>query len=83
MVGSYDFGNGIVFDITRAGDGLHAQRKGSVVGPVLPIFAEAPLKFFWRVVNGVIEFTVDADGKVTGAEAAFDAQKFSGKRVES
>jgi hypothetical protein len=49
---------------------------------VLPIFAEAPLKFFWKAVNGQVEFTTDASGKVTGAEATFDGQKLTGRRIE-
>src|SRR5690606_16239811 len=56
VVGRYDFGTGIVFEVTRDGDGLKAQRQGSVTGPVLPIFPEAPLTFFWKAVDAQVRF---------------------------
>jgi serine-type D-Ala-D-Ala carboxypeptidase/endopeptidase len=82
VVGRYEFGPGVVFSVTREGNQLRAQREGAVTGPVLPIFPEAPLRFFWRAVNGVVQFTTDASGKVTGAEATFDAQTLTGKRLD-
>ena len=82
VVGRYEFAPGVVFSVTRNGTALQAQREGSAVGPVLPIFAEAPLRFFWRAVDGTIEFTTDAGGQVTGAEATFDGQKLTGKRLD-
>jgi CubicO group peptidase (beta-lactamase class C family) len=82
VVGRYEFAPGVIFNVTREGTVLQAQRQGSATGPVLPIFAEAPLRFFWRAVNGAIEFTTDADGRVTGAVATFDGQTLTGKRLE-
>lgn len=82
VVGRYEFAPGVVFEVTREGDRLRAHRRGSAVGPVLQIFPEAPLKFFWRAVDGQIEFTTDASGTVTGAEATFDGQKLTGRKLE-
>ena len=82
VVGRYDFGSGVVFEVTREGDGLRAQRQGAVTGPVLPIFAEAPLSFFWRAVDAQVRFTTDESGKVTGAVFTQAGQTLTGKRVE-
>src|SRR5690606_34316923 len=69
VIGRYEFAPGVVFSVTREGSQLLAQREGSAVGPILPIFAEAPLRFFWRAVDGEVVFIADAAGTVTGAEA--------------
>jgi D-alanyl-D-alanine-carboxypeptidase/D-alanyl-D-alanine-endopeptidase len=70
FVGRYDFGNGIVIAITRAGGPLLAQREGIAGASLLPIFPEAPLSFFWRALDAQIRFTTDASGVVTGAQLA-------------
>lgn len=49
--------------------------------PAFPIFPEAPLSFFWRVVDAQVRFTADAAGKVTGAILSQAGQQLSGKRV--
>lgn len=82
VTGSYDFGNGVVFEITREGDGLRAQRKGSAIGPVLPIFPEAPLRFFYKAIDAQFRFTADDSGKVTGAEFVQGALTLPGTRTE-
>lgn len=82
VLGRFEFLPGVVFNVTREGNQVRAQRQGSAVGPVLPIFAEAPLKFFWRAVNGTVEFTTDASGTVTGAVATFDGQKLTGRKLD-
>ena len=82
VIGRYDFGNGVIFEVTRAPDGLRAQRQGSVTGPSLPIFAEAPLKFFWRAVDAAVTFTADESGKVTGATFTQAGATLTGKRVD-
>jgi CubicO group peptidase (beta-lactamase class C family) len=82
VVGRYDFGMGIVFEVVRDGDGLKAQRQGSATGPALPIFPEAPLTFFWKAVDAQIRFIADETGKVTGAEFSENGQMLPGKRIE-
>jgi CubicO group peptidase (beta-lactamase class C family) len=82
FVGRYDFGNGVVFAATRDGDRLMAQRQGSVTGPALQIFPEAPLRFFWKAVDAEVTFTTDASGKVTGAVFTQAGQSLTGQRVE-
>jgi hypothetical protein len=82
VVGRYDFGMGIVFEVVRDGDGLKAQRQGSATGPALPIFPEAPLTFFWKAVDAQIRFIADETGKITGAEFSENGQMLPGKRIE-
>lgn len=82
VVGRYEFAPGVVFAVTREGTAMRAQRRGSATGPVLPIFAEAPLRFFYKAINGQIEFITDADGRVTSAEAMLDGQKLVGRKLE-
>ena len=82
VVGRYDFSAGVVFEVTREGDELRAQRQGTVTGPVLPIFAEAPLSFFWKAVDAQVRFITDESGKVTGATFTQSGQTLTGKRIE-
>ncbi len=82
VTGTYDFGNGVVFEITRAGDGLRAQRKGSATGPVLPIFPEAELAFFYKAIDAQFRLIADESGKVTDAEFVQGGITLTGKRVE-
>jgi CubicO group peptidase (beta-lactamase class C family) len=81
FVGRYEFGGGVVFVVTRDGDRLLAQRQGVVTGPVLQIFPEAPLAFFWKLVDAQIRFTTDAGGAVTGAEFKQGAYSATGSKT--
>jgi len=63
--------------VWREGDGLVAQLSGA---PKFPIFAEAPLSFFWKVVNADVRFTEES-GKVTGAVLTQDGQAYKGKKA--
>jgi hypothetical protein len=81
VAGRYDFGGGVQFAVTLEGDKLSAQRLGAITGPVLEIFAEAPLAFFWKAVDAQIRFTTDADGKVIGAEFTQDGATLTGRKL--
>ncbi|HEU4651788.1 MAG TPA: serine hydrolase, partial [Croceibacterium sp.] len=78
VVGRYDFGGGIVFDITLDGTQLRAQRAGTAA---LPIYPEAPLKFYWKAVDAQVVFTTDASGTVTGAQFTQGPVSLTGKRI--
>jgi len=78
VVGRYEFTPNFVLTIERDGAGLKAQLSGQ---PAFPIFAEAPLNFFWRVVDAQLRFAVDADGKVTSVVLSQNEQQLNGKRV--
>jgi D-alanyl-D-alanine-carboxypeptidase/D-alanyl-D-alanine-endopeptidase len=81
VVGSYDFGNGVVFRVWRDGAALKAQREGGVTGPEMQIFPEAPLSFFWRAVDAQIGFTTDDAGNVTGATFAQGGPTLTGRKI--
>ena len=81
VVGRYNFGAGVEFAIVRDGDTLKAQRLGIQGAPALPIYAEAPLSFFWKAVDAQLRFTTDAGGTVTGAEFAQGEIKLTGTRI--
>ena len=78
VVGRYEFPQGFALTIERDGAGLKAQLTGQ---PAFPIFAEAPLSFFWRVVDAHLRFAVDAEGKVTGVMLSQNGQQLNGKRA--
>ena len=78
VVGRYEFTPGFALTIERDGAGLKAQLTGQ---PAFPIFAEAPLNFFWRVVDAQLRFTVGPDGAVTGAVLSQNGQQMNAKRV--
>jgi hypothetical protein len=82
FTGRYDFGSGFSIAVTLNGGVLRVQRENIPGAPALPIYPEAPLAFFWKVVDAQIRFTVDASGTVTGAVLNQDGQTFTGKRVE-
>src|SRR5690606_21683506 len=81
VTGRFDFGSAVVFRVWRDGDTLRAQRQGAATGPVLPIFAEAPLHFFWKAVDAQVEFTTDASGAVTGAVFTQGGQSLTGRKI--
>jgi len=80
VVGRYRFDAGFVVAVTLDGGTLRARNEAAP--QAFPIFAEAPLSFFWRVVDAQIRFTADAAGKVTGAELMQGGQTFTGTRIE-
>jgi CubicO group peptidase (beta-lactamase class C family) len=81
VVGRYNFGAGVEFEVVRDGATLKAQRLGVPGAPALPIYAEAPLSFFWKAVDAQLRFTTDASGGVTGAEFVQGEAKLRGTRV--
>ncbi len=79
IVGRYALRPNLTMEVVRRGVGVVAGMVGS---PALPIFPEAPLRFFWRTVNAVATFTADADGKVTGVTVVQDGQTYTGRRLD-
>ncbi len=62
FVGEYQLAPTFTITITKEDGALQAQATGQ---PKYPIFPEAPDRFFYKVVDAQISFTVDASGKVT------------------
>lgn len=81
FVGRYDFGSGFVIAVTRDGATLRVLREGVPGAQAWPIYPEAPLAFFWKIVDAQLRFITDAGGAVTGAEFAQGRLKLTGKRI--
>jgi hypothetical protein len=52
-VGKYQLGSHFILTVTREGSQLYTQITGQ---PKAPVYAEAPNKFFWKVVNAEVTF---------------------------
>lgn len=79
VVGRYELLPNLIMTVARRDGGLTATLSNA---PTLPIFAEAPLSFFWKAVNAQVRFTTDESGKVTGAELTQDGQRLAAKKLE-
>jgi len=61
-VGHYQLAPGAMFDVTLQAGQLMVQLTGQ---PALPVYASAPDKFFYKVVDAQLTFQHDASGKIT------------------
>lgn len=77
VVGTYAFRPGFELKIWREGMGLKAQLTGA---PVFPLFAQAPLRFFWRVVDAQLEFT-EVDDRIAGAILTQQGRSLKATRI--
>ena len=62
-MGEYPLAPTFSIVVTREGSQLFAQATAQ---PRIPIYAESPTDFFYKVVDAQLSFTRDASGKVTG-----------------
>jgi serine-type D-Ala-D-Ala carboxypeptidase/endopeptidase len=60
-VGQYQFSFGAVLDVTLKDTQLQAQLTGQ---PVVPVYASAADKFFYKIVDAQLDFERDGTGKV-------------------
>lgn len=63
LTGDYELTPGFIITLVRRGDGLFSQATGQ---PEVELFPESETRFFLKVVDAQIDFTVDASGRVTG-----------------
>jgi len=75
--GSYALAPGFTLTVTLEGDHLEAQATNQ---PKVPIFAEAPDKFFYKVVDAQLDFTRDASGAVTQVALHQGGRDMTGKK---
>ena len=80
VVGRYRFTPGFTIAVTLDGGRLRARNEAASAAS--PIFPEAPLNFFWRILDAQIRFTTDEAGKVIGAELSQDGRTFTAQRIE-
>lgn len=76
-IGSYALSPGFTLTVTMEGDHLDAQATNQ---PKVPIFAEAPDKFFYKVVEAQLEFSRDASGTVTRVTLHQAGRDLTGKK---
>jgi CubicO group peptidase (beta-lactamase class C family) len=76
-VGSYALAPGSTLTVTMEGDHLEAQATNQ---PKAQVFAEAPDKFFYKVVDAQLEFGRDASGEVTQATLHQGGRNITGKK---
>jgi bla regulator protein blaR1 len=63
-VGKYQLRSYFVLTVTREGSQLYSQITGQ---PKLPVYAEAPNKFFWKAVDAEVTFAVSDSGAARSA----------------
>ncbi len=82
-VGQYKLQGGLysILTVTRDGTQLSSQITGQ---PALPIFAETPTKFFWKIVDAQVTFNVESGSTVaTGATIRQGGKDISAVRIDS
>ncbi len=63
-VGKYQIMSNAILTVTRDGSQLNARITGQ---PELPIYAETPGKFFWKVVDAQVTFALGDSGPASSA----------------
>ncbi len=76
-VGTYVLAQGFTLTITVEGDHLEVQATNQ---PKVPVFAEAPDKFFYKVVEAQLEFSRDESGAVTKLTLHQGGRNIPGKK---
>ena len=78
-VGKYQLAPQLVFTIARDGTQLDAQLTGQ---PALPVYADKPDHFFYKVVDAQLDFERDAAGKVTALTLHQNGRDLKAPRTE-
>jgi CubicO group peptidase (beta-lactamase class C family) len=78
FVGEYQLAPTFSIVVTRENDAVWAQATGQ---PRFQIFPEAPAKFFFKVVDAQISFTIDGAGKVTGLTLHQGGRDLPGSKI--
>jgi CubicO group peptidase (beta-lactamase class C family) len=78
-VGRYQLTPQLVFAITRNGDQLSAQLTGQ---PAVPIYADKPDHFFYKVVDAQVDFERDMVRKVTALTLHQSGREMKAPRIE-
>jgi CubicO group peptidase (beta-lactamase class C family) len=78
-VGKYELAPQLLFTIARDGGQLSAQLTGQ---PAVPIYADKPDHFFYKVVDAQLDFQRDGAGKVTALTLHQNGRDMPAPRVE-
>jgi hypothetical protein len=79
LVGRYQLAPGLELTITQNAARLFAQVTGQ---GTLEVFAESPMKFFWKVVDAQLTFEVGADGAATGVTLHQNGRNLPAGRIK-
>jgi hypothetical protein len=78
-VGTYQLASTTLLNVTRQGTQLIAQITGQ---PALPIYAQTPTEFFWKVVYAQVSFVVPDTGPATSAIIHQNGRDISATRID-
>ena len=78
-VGKYQLAPQVLFTIARDGGQLNAQLTGQ---PSVPIYADKPDHFFYKVVDAQLDFERDGTGKVTAVTLHQAGRDMRSPRIE-
>ena len=78
FVGEYQAAPGFSLVITKESNSLWAQATGQ---SKFPIYAEAPERFFFKVVDATLTFGMDSSGTVTVLTLTQGGQKIPAKKI--
>jgi hypothetical protein len=80
LAGDYELSPGFVITVLRRGDKLISQATGQ---PEAELFPESESRFFLKVVDAQVDFTIDADGRVTGLVLHQGGQDLPAKKIKT
>ena len=78
FVGEYQAAPGFSLVVTKENNSLGVQATGQ---SRFPMYAEAPERFFLKVVEATLTFDVDSSGTVTGLTLMQGGQKIPAKKI--
>lgn len=80
LAGDYELMPGFTITIIRRGDKLISRATGQ---PEVELFPESETRFFLKVVDAQVDFTLDASGRATGLVLHQGGQDLPGKKVKT
>jgi len=78
LVGRYQLAPQVFLDVTFKDGQLYCQLTGQ---PPYPVYFEAPHRVFWKLVEAVADFQVDAEGKTTAVVVHQNGRDIPATRV--
>jgi hypothetical protein len=79
LAGDYELAPNFTITILRRGDRLFSQATGQ---PEVELFPESETRFFLKVVDAQVDFTLDASGRVTGLVLHQGGQDLPARKIK-
>lgn len=80
LAGEYELAPNFIIAILRRGDRLISQATGQ---PEVELFPESETRFFLKVVDAQIDFTLDASGRATGLVLHQGGQDLPARKIKT